>query len=104
MARAIESEQITAADQLRALLADSEKLVTARQGSSEGAMRLLANMDRIAALLAELDDAGMDLRAEAGRWTALQAAAHERAAAIARQFAGVGGLASVPRSERPRTG
>jgi tetratricopeptide (TPR) repeat protein len=95
MARAIESDQVTAADELRALLAESEKLVTSKQSSCNGALQLLANMDRIAALWAELEAAGMDLRAEAGRWMALQATVHEHASAIARRFAGVGGLRSV---------
>ncbi len=50
MAKALKSEKITPADEVRILLAESEKMVVSLRGRGAGAKELLENLDRIAAL------------------------------------------------------
>jgi tetratricopeptide (TPR) repeat protein len=101
MARALQSGHITPADELRSLLADSEKLLGHLAGSSSNAIELLRNMDRIDALWPELETAGADLRAEAGRWEALQSGVRDRAARIVRQLRRSGGLSALRTEAHP---
>jgi cytochrome c-type biogenesis protein CcmH/NrfG len=102
MARALRETQLTPADELRELLAASEKLVVNLRGSGAGALVLLHNLDRIAALWPELEVGGIDLRPEAGRWETLQAAVRQRAAQLLRELRAVGGLAAA-RAATPGT-
>ncbi len=99
MAQLVHSEQLTVADELRALLADGEKRVGSVNGQSAEAVGLLRDLDRIAELWPDLEAAGMDLRPEAGRWETLQAQVHKRAGAIVRELRGSGGLSRL-REER----
>jgi tetratricopeptide (TPR) repeat protein len=97
MARALRDERLTPADELRSLLTQSEKLLANLRGASFNARDLLRNMDRIAALIPELEAAGADLRGEQGRWEALQGAVRSNASRIVRQMRALGGLESVRR-------
>lgn len=98
MARAIQDGRLTPADELRALLAESEKLLVNLRGDGSNALQLLRNMDRVTELWPELEASGADLRAEAGRWDTLQGAVRGSAPHIVRQFRRLGGL-SVRRAE-----
>jgi tetratricopeptide (TPR) repeat protein len=99
MAKALKSEKITPADEVRILLAESEKMVVSLRGRGAGAKELLENMDRIAALWPELEAAGVDLRPEAGRWETLQAGLRANGWTLLRELEAAGGLAAVRREE-----
>jgi tetratricopeptide (TPR) repeat protein len=102
MARALQNDRLTPADELRALLAESEKLLARRlRGRDSGALDLLRDMDRIAALWPELEAAGADLRAEAGRWEALQSAVRSDARRIVRSLAALGGMPALRAEAHP---
>jgi tetratricopeptide (TPR) repeat protein len=101
MARAIQDGRLTPADELRELLTESEKLLVNLRGHSSNALELLRNMDRIAALWPELEGAGADLRAEAGRWEALQSAVRGSAPPIVRQLGRMGGLPALRTEAHP---
>jgi tetratricopeptide (TPR) repeat protein len=100
MARALRETHTTSADELRALLTESEILVPALQGRSGDPVALLENMDRIAELWPQLEATGVDLRSEAGRWESLQNAVRTNAPALVRQAAG---LAAVRRQSHGDT-
>jgi tetratricopeptide (TPR) repeat protein len=96
MARALHAHRLTPADELRDLLAESEKLLAqGLRGERSNALELLRNMDRIAALWPELEAAGADLRAEVGRWEALQSAVRGNSYRISHQLSGLGGLPAL---------
>ena len=95
MAQAIHEEQVTPADELRSLLTDSEKLVANVSHSGVKIAQLLENMDRLVELWPRLEDAGMDLRPEAGRWETLQAATYKQAPRILAELRPTGGLPSL---------
>jgi tetratricopeptide (TPR) repeat protein len=101
MARALRDARLTPADELRALLAESEKLIASLRGDRSNAVELLRNMDRIDALWPELEAAGADLRAEAGRWDALQAGVRAGASRIVRQLRRSGGLPALRAEAHP---
>ncbi|MCX6030949.1 MAG: tetratricopeptide repeat protein [Chloroflexi bacterium] len=92
MAQALRDQQMTPADELRELLADSEKRVSNLTHSGAGALTLLENMDRVAELWPQLEEAGMDLRPEAGRWETLQAALRRKAGQLVGEMRARGGL------------
>ncbi len=100
MAQAIQEERVTPADELRSLLTDSEKLVANVRHSGDKIAPLLKNMDRLAELWPRLEDAGMDLRPEAGRWATIQAATYKHAGRIAAELRRSGGL----RAQRAQAG
>ncbi|PKO23125.1 MAG: hypothetical protein CVU38_05760 [Chloroflexi bacterium HGW-Chloroflexi-1] len=95
MDRALRAEQITPADELRALLATSEIAVANLQDKPVDALALLRDMDRIAGLWPVLEAAGVDLRPEAGRWETLQASLRKRASALLRRLRATGGLPAL---------
>ncbi len=95
MARAISSEHMTPADELRELLVDSETLVANLRGQGADPLELLENMDRINELWPQLEAAGMDLRPEAGRWESLQARVRSSAPALLGDLKARGGLAAL---------
>ena len=97
MARALKDAQLTPADELRRLLTECEELLPRVQGDGDVALRLLEGLDRIAALWPVLEDSGVDLRAEAGRWEGLHAKATKRGAQIVRAVARLGGLQHLRR-------
>lgn len=99
MAKALKSEKITPADEMRILLAESEKMVVSLRGRGAGAKELLENLDRIAALWPQLEAAGMDLRPEEGRWETLQASLRANGWTLLRELEAAGGLAAVRREE-----
>jgi tetratricopeptide (TPR) repeat protein len=94
MARAVRAGEMTPADELRALLSDSERLLANLKGDG-AAVQLLDNMDRIAELWPQLEAAGVDLRPEAGRWETIQALAHKQGGTIVREVRPAGGLAAL---------
>jgi tetratricopeptide (TPR) repeat protein len=104
MARALRDARLTPADELRFLLADSEKLIANPKGDSSNAVQLLRNMDRIDALWPELEAAGADLRAEEGRWGALQSGVRAGASRIVRQLRRSGGLSALRAQAHPDGG
>jgi tetratricopeptide (TPR) repeat protein len=99
MARAIQEERVTPADELRSLLTDCEKLVANVPNSGDTIARLLKNMDRLAELWPRLEDAGMDLRPEAGRWETVQAGTYKQARHILAELRPAGGLRALRAKE-----
>jgi cytochrome c-type biogenesis protein CcmH/NrfG len=95
MAQAIQEERVTPGDELRSLLTDSEKLVANVPNSGEKIAQLLKNMDRLAELWPRLEDAGMDLRPEAGRWETIQAVTYKQARHILAELRPAGGLPAL---------
>ena len=101
MARAIQNDRLTPADELRTLLAESEKLLANLRGHNSNALELLRNMDRIAVLWPELEGAGADLRAEARRWEAIQSGVRSDAHRIVRSLGALGGLSALRAEVHP---
>ncbi len=101
MAQAVQRSQVTPADELRDLLETAEKRVANVRWSGEGAIALLSELDRIAELWPQLEEQGVDLRPEAGRWETLQAAVLRNAAAILAELQGQGGFVQVRRRVHP---
>jgi tetratricopeptide (TPR) repeat protein len=101
MARALREDRLTPADELRSLLAESERLLANLRGADLNAVDLLRSMDRISALMPDLEALGVDLRAEGARWEALQAAVHRGAASILRHTRQAGGLKALRRQYYP---
>jgi tetratricopeptide (TPR) repeat protein len=99
MAKALKSERITPADEVRILLSESEKMVVSLRGRGADAKELLEDLDRIAILWPELEAAGMDLRPEEGRWETLQASLRAHGWTLLRELDAAGGLAAVRREE-----
>jgi tetratricopeptide (TPR) repeat protein len=101
MARALQSGQVTPADELRDLLSASEKLVASVRGSGAGVLVLLENMDRLSELWPELAAAGVDLRPEAGRWETLQATVRRNGRRIVKELRPHGGLPALREQHHP---
>jgi cytochrome c-type biogenesis protein CcmH/NrfG len=99
MARALREEQVTPADELRRLLADTEKRVVNLAGSGAGAMLVLRNLDRVAELWPQLEEAGVDLRPEAGRWETVQAQVRRNAGQLVRELRAAGGMEALRASQ-----
>ena len=99
MAKSIKTDQMTPADELRVLLTDSERLVASLRGRGAEARDLLDDMDRIAALWPQLEAAGVDLRAEEGRWETLQANLRTNGPTLLRELSAAGGLAALRREK-----
>jgi len=98
MARAIPRQRLTQADTLRDLLERSYKqAVNMRGAGADQARELLANLDRIAELLPTLEAAGVDLRAERGRWQEVQGAVRRHSDALRAELAPLGGLRALRR-------
>lgn len=101
MARALHEARLTPADELRALLTESEKLLANLRGHDSNALELLRDMDRIAALRPELEAAGADLRAEMGRWETLQSVTRVNASRVLRSLRSLGGLPALRAEAHP---
>lgn len=101
MARALRSEQMTPADELRDLLAASEKLIANVYGSGAGALELLNNMDRLSELWPQLEAGGVDLRPEAGRWETLQATTRRRGRQLVQELRAQGGTRALRAAQHP---
>ncbi len=86
MAHDIRRETGTPAEELRQLLDQSERLLPDLRSSAGATPQLLANLDRIAVLFAELEAQGMDLRPERGRWEGLQRAVNNRIGFVVRSL------------------
>ena len=83
MARTVPPPYLTAVDELRYLLDAAEKrAINIRGAGAERAGELLAWLDRIDALLPELEASGADVRAEQGRWPGVQGVVRKHASAI----------------------
>ncbi len=83
---------MTPADELRELLADSEKRVANIPHSGACALVLLENMDRLAELWPRLEAAGVDLRPEAGRWETVQALLRRYGRLLVEELSASGGV------------
>lgn len=101
MARALNYEQTTPADELRERLAACEKGIANLRGSGLQARTLLEDMDRISALWPVLEAAGVDLRPEAGRWETIQALLRRVARRLLKELRPSGGLAAVRAAQHP---
>ena len=101
MARAIRTYHVTPADELRELLADSEKRIANLRGSGAEAAELLLDLDRIDELWPELEARGMDLRPEAGRWETIQAQLRRSGPQLLREVWTVGGLDQLRSRKHP---
>lgn len=101
MAQALRSEHVTPADELRDLLAITEKRVANLKGSGAAALRLLEEMDRVAELWPTLEAQGVDLRPEAGRWETIQMALRHAAPRLVREIRVVGGLPAARAQHHP---
>lgn len=95
MAHAINTGQVTPADELRRLLEINEKRLANLRDSGASVVDLLLDLDRLAALWPTLAAQGVDLRPEVGRWETLQAGVQRRARAIVQQVKAVGGFPAV---------
>ncbi len=91
MATSVESGRMTAADQMRDLLARAEKRVVAPADGS-GAPEFYGWLDEVAAMWPALLASGSDLRGEKARWQSLQDQVTTRASAILKAWQKVGGL------------
>ena len=92
MAQAIRGERVTPADELRERLTASEKLVVNLRGKGAAALDLLRDLDWIAEVWPQMEEAGVDLRPEEGRWQTLQADVRKRASVLLAELRAVGGL------------
>lgn len=101
MAQTVHVGQMTPADELRESLAVVEKRAANVRGNSDGALALLQELDRIAALWPVLEAQGVDLRPEAGRWETVQAAVDRRAGPIVADLRALGGIDKVRRELHP---
>ena len=96
MAHSIPRQTKTQADDLRALLARSYTTAVSINGvGAERARGLLEDMDRIQALLPQLEAQGADLRAERGRWQEVQGAVRRHDSALRSELAPLGGLKTL---------
>lgn len=78
MAHDIVRENSTPADQVRQLLDQAERTLPMLRAQGTAASALLTTFDQLWAQLPALEQNGMDLRAERGRWEALQRALRAR--------------------------
>jgi tetratricopeptide (TPR) repeat protein len=101
MARALNYEQTTPADELRERLTACEKGIANLRGSGTRARTLLEDMDRIGELWPVLEAAGVDLRPEAGRWETIQASLRRVARRLLKELRASGGLAAVRAENHP---
>lgn len=101
MAQAIKPDNVTPADELRALLALSEQRVVNLRGTGADALKLLLDLDRIDLLWPLLETQGVDLRPELGRWETLQAALRRYAPRLVSEMRVVGGLPAARRARHP---
>lgn len=95
MARVLDSERMIPADELRDLLAESERQAANLRTAPSGARELLDNLDQIARLWPDLEARGVDLRAEAGRWETVQAMVRANAHHLLRALRPEGGLPAL---------
>ncbi|HHY58192.1 MAG TPA: tetratricopeptide repeat protein [Chloroflexi bacterium] len=110
MAHTVETHISTPAAELRDLLDQAERQLPVLDGATVAAY--LTRLDRIAALLAQLEtehaahSATVDqaLRAEQSRWDDLQAKLQRRGAQIVRAAEGAGGYAALRTQHPPATG
>ncbi len=99
MARAIQRQTRTPADELRDLLDASYKTaVHSRSASTKELRQLLLNLDRIDVLLPELEAQGVDLRPERTRWQEVQGAVKRHARNVLAGLRPVGGLKACRQS------
>ncbi len=98
----VEQKALTAADEVRDLLAQLEAKI-ARLGRDKGpaAQTILELFDAIAARLAELHAGGQALRAEEARWEAASAAFRRKGGTFVRALGGLGALAEARRARQP---
>ncbi len=96
MARAIQTGKLTPADELRELLDRVERrLGNVNSASAEQILELLEWLDQITSIMAELEEAGVDLRPERTRLESIESMLQSKAGRIVRRA----GLALPKRRE-----
>lgn len=100
MAASVADGLVTAASQMRSLLAQAEKRVVAPSDGG-GAPELYGWLDEIAAMWPALEASGSDVRAEAARWESLQGQVTTRAGAILKAWNRAGGLPAARTAAAP---
>jgi tetratricopeptide (TPR) repeat protein len=101
MAQFVERGQVTPADELRELLTLAEKRLANVRGSGEGALLLLRELARVAFLWPQLEEQGVDLRPEAGRWATIQRTVSQKAGRLLAELKGLGGIEKLREQEHP---
>ena len=103
MAHSIPRQKLTQADALRDLLEESYIAAVNSQGlGHDRAHRLLLNLDMILAFLHDLQEMGVDLRAERARWLEVQGAVRRHADTLRAELAPLGGLKTLRKSHEKR--
>ena len=93
--------QLTPADELRHLLDDAEnRAVNLRGVGPDKATQMLLWLDRIDALIPELEAIGVNIQPELGRWEGVQGTVQRYATNLQRELRPAGGLEQV-RAEQP---
>lgn len=101
MTHSASKTQLTPADELRHLLDEAEKrAVNLRGVGPEKTTELLLMLDKIDALIPELEAIGVNIQPELGRWEGVQGTVQRYATDVQRELRPAGGLAQV-RSEQP---
>jgi tetratricopeptide (TPR) repeat protein len=95
VARALQADRLTPADEVRRLLSSCEQALGGLAGSSDSALTILRGLDRVHDLLPDLEARGMDLRPERTRLATLEGELQRRATDILRTLRPAGGLAGV---------
>jgi tetratricopeptide (TPR) repeat protein len=99
----VEQKALTAADEVRDLLAQLEaKIARLGRGQEPEARTILELFDAAAARLSELHAGGQALRAEEARWEAASAAFRRKAGAFLRALGGSGALAEARVARQPK--
>ena len=89
------------ADDLRELIGQAELIVANLRGAGPKAQTLLYLLDTIHALAARLEEAGVDLRAEAVRIETVEGLLRSRDATLVREMRLLGGLAAARAAVKP---
>ena len=101
MVKPLSEEKITPADDLRSVLIECERALGKLRGSGEAALDILYGLDRIAALLPQLEASGVDLRSERARLGTLEAQLRRKARNLLRELRAGGGLATARQAVQP---
>ena len=102
MAHTVKSEIRSPANELRKALDEAERL--APQLSGENVERFLTLLDQIQEQLTRLEEEGMDVRPEEGRWTGLLGRLRRDPGAVVKAAREAGGLESLRAAHPPAQG
>ena len=101
MAQSVQRGYVTPADELRDLLAVSEKRLANVRGSRAASLDLLTDLDRIAELWPELEAQGVDLRPEAGRRSTVEKTVLQKASRLLTELKTLGGIEKLRGEHHP---